>query len=121
MEKQAPTVNRSKKPSPEVLAKLAEGYRYVTIPSLDIYENPFHGITIQGGHGSKGDQPGFENHYGPGTHLLSPDFADEVESRLRIWEESMLRIMRPGAHRSSVDQATRRGVTFDPNPPETVA
>jgi hypothetical protein len=105
----------SKKPTPEQLKKLAEGYRYITIPATDIYDYPFDGIHIQGG--TRKDGTGALNlHFMPGKHLVAPDIADEVESRLKIWQDSMLRLMRPTAHRKSQEEATRRGMAIVENP-----
>lgn len=78
------TVPGKKAPAdPAITAKIADGWRYVKIPEKDVYNYKFDGIAIN------------SYHFGPGTHLLPPDIADEVESRLDIWRDSMLRLMNP--------------------------
>jgi len=102
----------NKKPSQEQLTKLAEGYRYVTIPKEDIYEQPFEGIWIN------------QMHFAPGTHLVHPDIADSLEDRLKAWQSAMIRLMRPGIDRKAVEEANRRGagvgVVGDPAPEASV-
>jgi hypothetical protein len=86
-----------KKPSAEALSKIAEGWRYVTIPAVDVYEHAFDGIWRN------------NQEFKPGTHLLSAEDADYVEERLKVWQASMLRLMRPGIDRVSVQQANQKG------------
>ena len=114
------TQNPKKKMTPEILAKLEQGYRYVTVPSEDIYEQPFDGIHITGGHGILGKDgdgkpvKGFQIHLQPGTHLLPSDLADDVEDRLKVWQDQMIRLMRPGRDKKSEAQASNRGQKFVP-------
>lgn len=113
------------KATPEELKKLAEGYRYVRIPEVDVYDYPFEGIHIAGGHYKpvkdgpvmdKPAEPGFQLHLQPGTHLLAPEIADEVERILERWQSEMIRLMRPSPHRKSQHEATRRGMDIVANP-----
>jgi len=94
----------AKKLDPEVLKKLEEGYRFVEVPSKDIYDSPFDGIWIN------------RDHYAPGKHLLDKDRADEIEMRLKRWQGEMIRLLRPTPHRVSQEQATRRGMAIVENP-----
>ncbi len=77
------------KPKPatkeDVAAKLEAGYRYVTIPSEDLYNYKFNGISIN------------LDTYTPGTHLVPADVADTLEDRLKVWNEYNVRLMRPQA------------------------
>jgi hypothetical protein len=108
------------KPNPEELKKLAEGYRFVTIPAYDPYDYVFDGIHIAGGHYKpvkdgpvmdKPPDPGFDLHLKPGRHLLSPELADEVEGILKRWSEEMLRMTSrtPRLGRVSAQQALNLG------------
>jgi hypothetical protein len=72
--------------------KLEKGYRYVTIPDVDLYNYKFGGISI--------------NHdtYKSGKHLVSADVADTLEDRLRVREAGDKRLMRPQADVSALQQ-----------------
>ena len=63
--------------------KLDAGWRYVTVPAFDIYEYKFPGIDIN------------RDHYGPGTHLVAPDVATELEAILKRAAEADIRLLRP--------------------------
>ena len=76
----------------EIAEKLEKGWRYVTIPSKDIYDFKFGSVwnnVIE---------------LKPGVHLLPPDLADDVEERLKVRSEGDIRLMRPQAHRKSLEQ-----------------
>lgn len=89
-----PAVKQSKDAS----EKLAEGYRYVTVPAEDIYENKFEGIWLN------------NRHFAPGTHLVSPEIADTLEDRLKVWQASMIRLMRPGNDKATVKTMAKQGL-----------
>lgn len=96
------------KKDPEVLDKLAEGYRYVTIPNEDIYEAKFDGIWLN------------QKQFKPGTHLVPAAIADTLEERLKVWNTSMIRLMRPGSNRDTVKTMAKQGLFLaaDGAPPE---
>lgn len=96
----------SQKKDPQVLDKLAEGYRYVSIPGEDIYEQKFEGIWIN------------QQHFQPGTHLVSPQIADTLEERLKVWQASMIRLMRPGNDRATVKTMAKQGLQLSTPPAE---
>lgn len=82
------------KPTPEQLTKLQEGYRYVTIPKMDMLDYPMTSIWIN------------RDEYKPGmTHLLRGDIADELERILAKFQESTWRLMRNKPHDVSVKQS----------------
>ncbi len=85
--------------------KLSEGWRYVDIPDVDLYEFPFEGFSIN------------NDHFGPGKHLVPPDVAESLEERLAAWRAADIRLMRPGRDKkTSKDldrERKRRGVTED--------
>lgn len=67
----------------EQAAKLAEGWRFVTVPSEDVYGQRFEGLDNN------------QNHFGPGTHLVPSNLADALEDRLKAWNAAMVRLLRP--------------------------
>jgi hypothetical protein len=83
------------KPTKEQVTKLAEGWRFVTIPTHDVSDYPAPIFRIN------------KDNYGPGTHLVNPDVAGELESRLRIWQASCIRLMSNKPHAGSLEQANR--------------
>ena len=78
--------------------KLAEGYRYVTVPAEDIYENKFEGVWLN------------NRHFAPGTHLVAPDIATTLEDRLKVWQASMIRLMRPGNDKATKATMAKQGL-----------
>lgn len=86
----------AKKVDPAVTEKLSQGYRYVTIPSKDIYDFPFEGIWINA------------NQYKPGTHLVNSQVADTLEERLKVFERASIRLMRPSINKEAVEAVNRR-------------
>lgn len=89
----------SKKPvDPAIVQKLSEGWRYVTIPGVDLYDQPFDGLWIN------------RDHYKPGKHLLAEEVADEIEKRLAIWQDAMIRLSNPKPNRSAQEAALSRGL-----------
>ena len=58
-------------------------FEYVTIPERDMFDYPHPGI----GHNRE--------FYGPGTHKLPYDVAQEVKERLAIFEAQNIRILQP--------------------------
>lgn len=101
-------VKTAAKKSPEALDKLAEGYRYVTIPAEDIYDHPFDGIWIN------------NQHFKPGTHLVDPQVADTLEDRLRVWQAAMIRLMRPSNDKKTVATMAKQGLNLtQPAPADT--
>lgn len=75
--------------------KLEAGWRYVTIPDRDMYDYVFKGLWLN------------QDHYKPGKHLVSPDVADSLEERLRVWEDYSKRLSRPSAHQQSLQQLNK--------------
>lgn len=62
-------------------SKLAEGWRFVTVPAEDVYGYQFAGLDNN------------QDHFGPGTHLVPPSLADALENRLQAWHAGMVRLM----------------------------
>lgn len=60
---------------------------YVTIPDRNVlgWDHPGIGINLQ--------------HYGPGTHLVAPDVAKEINERLKIYHQGMLELLQPQVNR----------------------
>lgn len=75
----------------QIAEKLEAGFRYVTIESEDLYNYKFDGIWIN------------QDHYKPGTHLVSSDIADTLEDRLQAWRAYNVRLMRPQADKKSLE------------------
>lgn len=78
-----------------VAAKVSEGFRFVTIPSEDIYGYQFEGLWNN------------KDLFGPGTHLLAPGLADALEDRLKAWNRAQLRLMRPTSDTKAQRMADR--------------
>lgn len=75
--------------------KLAEGWEYVDIPAVDLYEFPFDGFWIN------------NTHFKPGKHLVPPAVAIGLKERLEAWRAADIRLMRPGAHKKTTQQLER--------------
>jgi hypothetical protein len=88
----------AKKPSPEQVEKLAEGYRYVTVPTTDLYDKPVDSFWRN------------NREFKPGTHLLSPEDADYLEDRLKVWGDQMIGLMRPGVNKAVAKIMDKQGV-----------
>jgi len=72
--------------------KLAQGYRYVTVPDRDPYDFEFKGIYLN------------NLFFAPGKHLMAPDVADSIEERLQAFARYNVRLMRPQADLTSLSQ-----------------
>jgi hypothetical protein len=70
-------------PKEQQALKLAEGFRFVTVPKEDVYGTPFRGLDNN------------NDHFGPGTHLVPSGLADALEDRLKAWAGAMVRLLRP--------------------------
>jgi hypothetical protein len=60
-----------------------DGFEYVTVPDLDLFDYPHPGVGIN------------REHYGPGTHRLPKAIAAEVKDRLSVYERQNVRILQP--------------------------
>jgi hypothetical protein len=76
----------------DVAEKLERGFRYVTIPDVDLYNYKFEGISVN------------QDNYKPGKHLVSADIADTLEDRLKVWSDYNTRLMRPQADITALQQ-----------------
>ena len=94
----AEQVAASKKPLPATRSeKLDAGWEFVTVPDVDVYDHVFKGIGL--------------NHktFGPGTHLLPPDEAAYLKERLKVWNASMVRMLRPTANAAALKAVNTQG------------
>lgn len=92
------TVAASKIPLPATRSdKLDAGWRFVTVPSVDVYDHVFKGIGLNA------------KTFGPGTHLLPPDEASYLEDRLKVWNAAMVRMLRPTANAAALKAVNTQG------------
>lgn len=89
------TVTEVKQTKPPVLSndeKLEQGYRWVTVPLKDMYGYLFKGIALN------------QDYYPSGTHLLPSEVANEIEERLKKFQDYSIRLMRPDADVQSLKE-----------------
>lgn len=69
----------------DVAAESTTGQKmeYVTLPEKDMFDYPFSGISIN------------RDHYGPGTHLVPSDIAEELRTILARAQAQDIRILQP--------------------------
>lgn len=91
--------------SSDVSDKLSAGYRYVKIPLNDVFKKPWSGFSVN------------KTFFAPGTtHLLEPDLAGEVERILEVWQDSLIRALRPDTDQRAIAAAERTiAVAVGPN------
>jgi len=77
-----------------------EVYEYVTIPDRDLFDMPHPNIQIN------------ETKYGPGRHYVTKQVAACLHDRLREYEMSNVRLMRPVKDHKA-EQLMQRG--YSPN------
>lgn len=70
----------------------APEFVWVTIPDRDLFDFPFGGVDVQ------------LDHYGPGTHKVSPAVAADINDRLKVWREADIRVLSPKRHMRSLLQ-----------------
>jgi hypothetical protein len=98
----------TKKPtaaSADVAEKLSAGYRYVKIPLYDVFKKPWGGFSVN------------KTFFAPGTtHLLEPVLATEVERILDVWQDGLVRTLRPDTDQRAIAAAERTiAVAVGPN------
>jgi len=69
-----------------------ENWVYVTIPTHDLLGDVHPGIGIN------------LEHWGPGTHLVAPDKAQQISERLRVFDQATLRVLSPRKDLLSISQ-----------------
>ena len=85
--------------------QLAQGYVYVTVPERDLFDAPHPGVRIN------------MDSFGPGTHLVSPVIAGEIQDRLGAFIKGQMRILQPGQDRKAVELVSRFSGTPIPTHP----
>lgn len=75
--------------------RLAEGWEYIDIPVVDLYEFPFDGFWLN------------NTHFKPGKHLVPPKVAEHLKERLEAWRAADIRLMRPGRDKKTTRQLDR--------------
>ena len=75
--------------------RLAEGWEYIDIPAVDLYEFPFEGFWLN------------NDHFKPGKHLVPPKVAEHLKERLEAWRAGDIRLMRPGRDKKTTHQLDR--------------
>ena len=77
---------------------------YVTIPEKDLFGDPHPGV------GSN------QEHFGPGTHLVSKELAVQIENRLAAFHKSSMRRLTSFQHLESIGQTPdKRGGYIPPD------
>lgn len=69
--------------APTTTAPATPEFEYVTVPEKDLFDYPHPGIGLN------------RDHFGPGTHKLPYEVAQEVKKRLAIFEAQNIRILQP--------------------------
>ncbi len=94
----AEAVVDAEKPVPATRSeKLDAGWEFVTVPDVDVYDHVFKGIGLN------------HTNYGPGTHLVPPAVALYLKERLKVWNASMVRMLRPTANAAALNAVNSQG------------
>lgn len=90
------TATKKTAASPEVVEKLSAGHRYVKIPQFDVFKKPWSGFSVN------------KHQFLPGqTYLLEPVLAGEVERILEVWQDALVRTLRPDTDDRAINAADR--------------
>jgi len=86
-------------PKPQTPDPTKADWEYVTIPEIDLYDQPHPSLWNN------------RKEFKPGTHLVPPDLARSLKDRLSAFDESQRRIYRGTSDRKTVRQIGKGGIT----------
>lgn len=81
----------------ELFCENEENWKWVVIPTLDLFDKPFGSISLN------------LINYGAGRHFLRPDVADELNRILSARYQADMRILRPTTDKKAIEIMARSG------------